>query len=703
MFLLLKRNKIYFEIYSLIFFISTVSYFVAFKLLSNYIHYSKWLVLVSLFLIFFIITKIKFKDYLYSIFFIFLIIFFLLFIHSNISVISKNFLIFTLLLIIFNIYIFKTNKTDNEIINLNYINIFILNIINCFALISIMNLSNWNTYSDFLNKNKIYGFICSLLLYLYILIMIFNIRKINKFLIIDNKIYNYIIVTVISLIFLLFSFRHDSLFNKSLSGSPLYHWEYYVGVIKSINENGILLWSIPSQYGFINLLIPAKLLLNSEWYNFYLFQSFLLAIISIISFIIIFNFINKSIINYINIFLLLFLMIFFADSTYIGPYPFPSSSVVRFFCVYLLILFFFIYPSFCNKQLLILSLLFPLSVLWSAESAFYSFSIIIFILISLLIKKEKFLFIKYISCLSFSLFLTIIILVLIYKIKWNLIPDYMNFFDYAIGYAKGFGYVELKPFSAGLYLLLLFSSILYIYNVFIKSKNKIDIDNLSAPIMATAGCLWGISSYFIGRPVVQNITAMIPLIVMPSLILVLYVNKFYKSINLVLVKITLIPLIFIILTTLLIPNFYKTIINIDSFSLNINIKRIKLNSELEGTITMASLNNYSLIFYGNDDDSTEPYFNKKLFGLRENLWLPRPLQLLEIPLKENRKEKYLNRFICMNRVDNGAVIMRNNIDLLNRFKMIHNSILSYYDNIEIISTNEYVVYKYKYKNNINCN
>ena len=50
----------------------------------------------------------------------------------------------------------------------------------------------------------------------------------------------------------------------------IHHWGVYIGPIQMVRQGGILLWDVPSQYGFLSVILPAILPIRSVWQSFYL-------------------------------------------------------------------------------------------------------------------------------------------------------------------------------------------------------------------------------------------------------------------------------------------------------------------------------------------------------------------------------------------------------------------------------------------------
>lgn len=79
------------------------------------------------------------------------------------------------------------------------------------------------------------------------------------------------------------SFQTDSLLDYRVYDRCGFghHWAFWVGPAESVRNGGWLLWNVPSQYGFLNILTIAVLPFSDAWESLYLLQATLLLAISI--------------------------------------------------------------------------------------------------------------------------------------------------------------------------------------------------------------------------------------------------------------------------------------------------------------------------------------------------------------------------------------------------------------------------------------
>jgi hypothetical protein len=588
---------------------------------------------------------------------------------------------------------FRSNKISqivqfkiNDFISLSFLFFLVL-----FSWFFLFDLTNWESLILLFEREFLLSTFLSLTILFYLFYFIFDTPSLRIFKPLNFPYFNFLVF----LVFIFFSFRHDSLF---IPGSE-YHWEYFHGVIQGIRNGGWLLWDTPSQYGFLNVLLASIIPVSSAWQALYIMQSFLLLIVSCVSYWLIVRNFKYDILKKMLIFFLVFFSLFYADPHYIGPYPFPSSSVFRFFCIYLMIFLVFIFPKFDKRQAFILSSAWVLSCLWSAESALYGTSILFFLVASIFFSntssRQSLRLARQYLMISLILFSsTLASITAYYFIKINVLPDFRSFFEHAIGYASGHGYVPFTLFGPSNLLLFIFLGlIIALYNQW-----RLKIQNL-APIASLAGALWAISSYYIGRPVPQNITAMLPIITIILLLCMTYI----KSINLssLIIRIISVPLFFLILSPIFTMTWYQSLTHLKFFSTEISEKLPEANSELVDMMDASGFDlNTFAIYYG--DDAAPPIFKDKFSYLNGKNWLPVPLQLLEPPISEEKRDIYLARYICGHQNKGGFIIVNKNDLLLKRFDKFLVVLKKYYVTELANSSHKYDIYRFSNFNPKTC-
>jgi hypothetical protein len=452
-------------------------------------------------------------------------------------------------------------------------------------------------------------------------------------------------------LFLFLSFRSDSLF---IPGSE-FHWEYFTGPIRSLWSGGWLLLNTPSQYGFLNILLAGTIPTQSSWQALYIFQGSILFIASSATFLGLLYISGSGLANKLLIFLLVLASFFFADIHWIGPLPFPSSSVTRFFCCYVLLLTTLIKVAPFYKRP-IYTLTWCLGIFWSAESVYYCTSIYLFIAIADILssktRADKLnVFRSYLICATSIATISAVIIFFVYYIYTGIAPNYVSMFDYATGYASGYGYVPLPLYGPGNLLLLLFLGIGAITIDAIRYGDKAT----SISLAASAGCLWAVGSYYLGRPVPQNITALFPILCFCSLLSIFLARKrgFEKTSTPLLMA--SIPLYFLALATFYSPTWWQQLKGMETYSVNISSKLPKMDPKLEAELINLDKDNSipKIIF---SDSAAFPYSLAVKTSRVDIAWLPTPLQLLMPPISNEKQSIILQNYVCSTFKENGILI-----------------------------------------------
>lgn len=159
--------------------------------------------------------------------------------------------------------------------------------------------------------------------------------------------------------------------------------------------------------------------------------------------------------------------------------------------------------------------------LWSAESAIYSsVTFLPAILIAILQRyqnklndSKKSVSLKHLflyATIPFFLFATVICIISTYYwLRLGQLPDFYCFVEHGLSYTGGFGQINLNTSGPVWLLFILFSTILYTIGSMIL-RNPLNRNLIT--VAAAASCLWSIGSYFIGRAVANNVTAILPLL-----------------------------------------------------------------------------------------------------------------------------------------------------------------------------------------------
>ena len=570
---------------------------------------------------------------------------------------------------------------------------------------SLLELTNWSSFIESLKLN--FNFATIILFLILVLILKFTQQDltpgiVNSKTTIDIK--KIFLTPLVAFLFFILSFRSDALFNLSATGgNPAYHWQYFIGVIDSIRHGGSMLWDTPSQYGFLNLHLANLIPVKSSWQAFYYFQSSLLFVISFLTFFLVTHKFKTNLFESVIISLLLLMAFFYADPEFIGPQTFPSSSVVRFAPVYFMIFLMLIFKEFRVNYVLSTVVILIFSFLWSAEAAVYASSICFFLLAGFTFKQAfqkgigsltKYYLLPLGICIGFVL----ILINSFYWIKYHHLANIYSMYEHAMSYGRGFGFVAFKlNGSVGILFILFISLLILRFRVTLYNKN------FSLIISGLIGVVWGVSTYFIGRPVAQNITAMLPILITCCVISILIIKKSHFS-AIYQLPITSIStaLFFIALIPLANLNFYENLKSFQSLDKNIAQKLPILNTDVYSLFDKAGIRpSDHLAYYGND--AVPPRFLGEYSKFNEHSWLPSPLQVIEAPISEKRRKEYIKKSVCRNKYNVTYMLVKLTPDIISRTSQFLLDLAPFYIIKLQAHSNDYSIYKFDNFNNKSCN
>lgn len=436
--------------------------------------------------------------------------------------------------------------------------------------------------------------------------------------------------------------RSDSLF----LGSSEYHWSYFTGVIQAIRSGGELLWSSPSQYGLLNVLLPSLLPWTSR-NSFYIFQAGLLFVITFIIIRTIYMSFKHSV-AFTLIALTSLSLFYFADPAVIGPGLYPSSSVMRFFWVYILIytiLLEYYRHNILNRGIKwVVTGVYIFGALWSAESMLYSTAIYATYLLACAIiisKSKKNSAFKFVYKNISVIFLTLIVINIFYLAITGHFPDWDMYFMYAFNYAQGYGELAIKPWGIHWAVIIALSGIVFILSRLYSAKKYNEWIVCSVCFVS----LWALTSYYVGRAVTNNLTAILPIIfyifiVISSVLMDSKLLAFRLLLNAVFLPWIIVGVIGGIGN----PQFIEKLKKF-KYAEDINSKSFKPDRELDSILkSLEATKGTRIVYYG------EPYNNPVLQGKNGRYMdtvagMPIPLVLLEEPIPEEKREIIIERFL----------------------------------------------------------
>lgn len=304
------------------------------------------------------------------------------------------------------------------------------------------------------------------------------------------------------------------------------HHEFYAGAAALARQGGWLLWDVPSQYGFLNILLLAVLPFKSPHFSLYVAASALQLICALIMYGMLRR-LRPDAFGAAAALLLTVTMAFMVPGgapEHTGLNTYPSTGGMRFLFCYLLLAWSYWNIAAENggggardARFWAGSCLWAAGCFWSSESAIYSTSIWLPQSLWLawetakrpngveadgLLRRTSLIF-----ALSLSpLFILFAAVNAIYLIGLGHLPDWYAFIEYAMVYQRGFGGLPIDPRGGVWGLLLVFTAISVCAAAAFGDRLK-----EWPALIGIMGLVWTTSSYFVSRSAENNILNLAPL------------------------------------------------------------------------------------------------------------------------------------------------------------------------------------------------
>ncbi len=316
-------------------------------------------------------------------------------------------------------------------------------------------------------------------------------------------------------LFALLALRTDSVF------APInaLHWEYVVGPIRALHQGGWLLWDVPSQYGFLDILIPAFLPIRPAVDAFYWFQAVALFAAAATFYRTLYTVLG---VNVLAAGALVAAFLFLADPLLIGPTPYPSMSAVRFLWCYILLAIAVtnILGARPSMSRYIRSGTIPwiAGLLWSAESAIYV-TVIFFtpLFVRLFLRRQEATSPREALSAAVKLLKLPILCALAafgiveacYFVALGHGPDWSMFIAYSRSYGGGYGARPIPLYGP----IWTIAAILFGGAATFLALRRKGAEGRGYATAAAMALVWIISSYYVGRAYPIAVTMLSPLYV----------------------------------------------------------------------------------------------------------------------------------------------------------------------------------------------
>lgn len=321
-----------------------------------------------------------------------------------------------------------------------------------------------------------------------------------------RRILGYVATPVVLTLFAIASLQTGPLFD----GDSFHHWGFYAGTAELVRQGGWLLWDVPSQYGFLDELVIARLPL-SIWESLYLLNAlfnFALACLVFCSF-------RRRDGGLFNLLLaaglvlaLVFLRTAVAPSG-LGPEIYPSTGGLRFLWLVALMWMVFLTArreAGRRRPLLVAgTVLWLVGFLWSSESAIYCSVVWLpayFLFTLTAAPRERLRLVAWLALPAAAFAAAGLIVVAWYAVGLGHLPDAAGFVEFGLQYQAGVG--APLPVPGAVWVLFVSLSITVIAALQALSGGGRDRATAIAQ-MALAASVWAAGSYLVSREHPNNV------------------------------------------------------------------------------------------------------------------------------------------------------------------------------------------------------
>lgn len=493
--------------------------------------------------------------------------------------------------------------------------------------------------------------------------------------------------------FLILSFRTTPIVE-------FYHWSFWVGPIESVRQGGWLLWDVPSQYGFLSVLLPALLPVSDGWQALYLFQGILYIAVATALYAIL-KALRPGIPARFMAFVFTSAALFFRPRTDVLILPAqmtPAGGPMRFIgCYAILAVLIWKYwrgDRVSPKRFAIVgTLVWVTSVAWSAESAIYCTvawvgALGVFALQRAFAEsrepaKSEFgsalasdmspgadraafasrrrwfslrPIIGGLAVLALGLSSAVAIVSAYFQIREGHGPDWSSYYEYALLFSGGYSALPIDGYGAVWYLIVLFAAASTAVVHFLM------LDPRHPRVFVAAGAwgtIWAISSYFVSRSHPVNLLSLIPLLVF-SLVVILHLARSVPAANWVLLlRLVAVPLICVPpALTLSHRGFMDLLREPQTPMASLSVQVPAMDSSLAALALQAGMSPADPVFFTSDGRYLMPRWpvaDQTGDLTNERAWMPKPYEMIST-LPPERRDAYMERFAA--RIGSGGWLIQ---------------------------------------------
>lgn len=487
-----------------------------------------------------------------------------------------------------------------------------------------------------------------------------------------------------------------------------YHWSFWTGPIESVRQGGWLLWDVPSQYGFLSVLLPALLPVADAWQALYLFQAVLYVAVAIAIYVVLKGLRPSAIASGVA-FAFTATALFFRPRTadlILPAQMTPAGGPVRFvWCYAILVVLLWKYArgdKVSSKRFAIVgTLVWIASVAWSAESAIYctvawvaAFGV--FVLQRGAIAGH---IAKHVGAglglLAAAVAIAVSLVTVVYLVADGHNPDWASYYEYALLFSGGYSALPVDGYGPVWYLIILFA----VASAAVVHFLVLDPRHPRVFVAAGAwGTVWAVSSYFVSRSHPVNMLSLVPLLVFALAIVLHLTRSLPRAYWVRLTRLVAVPLICVPPVLTLSHRGFVTLLTMPQAPMSALTAQVPaMDSSLASLAGRAGMKPSDPVFFTSDGRYLLPRWPRLTGGIaatNELAWMPKPYEMIST-LPQERRDAYITRF--SGRVRSGGWLVQKKSEVNAGYQSVLRLIGREYEEGDSFQNERWIIVRYEPK------
>jgi hypothetical protein len=332
------------------------------------------------------------------------------------------------------------------------------------------------------------------------------------------------------IVFLCAALRTDRLH----SAGAAHHWSFIAGPAELIRQGGWLLWSVPSQYGFLNTLTLLAIPAPNRWQALFVLNAALLTASAMLCFYLLQRLRPDAAGRLVSLVVAgtaVFLIAGNAEQ-FSGPMEFPSTGAFRFLWAYAIVAVVLRHAlaetAEARRTLVLGAIVWTVGSLWSFESFAYVSAAWVPAAVLLCLSQRRSdhrgdvvrsLLPAMLGPALLAAFVAL--LELFYRARLHHPPDYRSYWEFSSAYSTSYGTLPAQLLHPWIALALVLVTGAAVAAPLIRRRDFASLGGVAA----AWGVMWSTASYYVARSHPNNATNLLPIAITCMAALMLIARK----------------------------------------------------------------------------------------------------------------------------------------------------------------------------------